>query len=219
MKHKDFALSIIVCTLLGVSPNGEASIVTFDEIPVGTIFGPSSNNPGDLIFVEDGISVTLEEFLSTSGTLHFLGPAQVFAFGDTPPGFANPPDLGSGHFMFISNISLEFDFTGLATPVTHLTVAFADGGGTENIAVNGYPTWAGSILSAPADIAPGVTLTVVPGLIELVGPIQSLRIAGQEFAIDNVIAVPAPSSIAVGLLVLFRRSSERRRCRPTNRCS
>ncbi|MDP6669660.1 MAG: T9SS type A sorting domain-containing protein, partial [Candidatus Krumholzibacteria bacterium] len=71
---------------------------------------------------------------------------------------------------------------------------FTDFGGEENLAVNGYPRYEGDITGAPSNIAPGVTCTVYYtdfgnyrcGKVLLVGDVESLLIAGQEFCVDDI---------------------------------
>lgn len=192
-----------------------AQSVTFDGLPVGETFGPPEFEAGDVIHTENGISVTIEEFLNGAGVPVFFGPAQVFAAGDPMPGF--PPGLpsgfGDGNVMFTPNVSLEFDLANVG-PINQVAFEWANGGGNENISVNGEEIWFQSIVTAPTEIAPGVTLTAsfdeltLVGTANLVGPIESLRVGGQEFAIDSIVAVPEPATLvclAFGLVAAFSR--------------
>lgn len=66
---------------------------------------------------------------------------------------------------------------------------------------------------APANIAPGVTLSVSQSgpisTLELDGPISTLRIGGQEFGVDHIVLTPEPATLELlGLaaaVVLNRR--------------
>ncbi|MDO8629321.1 MAG: PEP-CTERM sorting domain-containing protein, partial [Phycisphaerales bacterium] len=63
-------------------------------------------------------------------------------------------------------------------------------------------------------IAPGVTASADSDSITLSGSVSRFLIGGQELAIDNIIAVPEPTCLAllgIGGLVLLRRV---RRSRP-----
>lgn len=201
--------------LLSLVSATQGAAVTFDGLGVGTTYGSPTYSPGDPIFTEDGIVVSVEDFFYSSGASTFSGPAEVFAFGDMPPyGFPFAPNLGSGRFMGTPNISLGFDFSGLGFVVDHLTAEFANGGGNENISVNNQPIWFDQIMTAPAAIAPGVILSAsydpltLLGTIELTGVIDAFRIGGQEFAVDNIAVTPEPASVmllAMGGVLLLRR--------------
>ena len=76
-------------------------------------------------------------------------------------------------------------------------MAYFDGGGEENISVNGSPIFVlNHFGEAPQEIAPGVTLTIEPpvgnnqflstGMLCLEGDIKTLLIGGQEFGLDNI---------------------------------
>ena len=161
----------------------------------------------------------LGEFVDGGGGAVWFGPSEWGAAGDPMPGL--PPGLpsgfGNGNVMFTPNVSLEFDFADIG-PIDQVTFEWANGGGNENISVNGEEIWFQSIVTAPTEIAPGVTLTAsfdkltLVGTANLVGPIESLRVGGQEFAIDSIVAVPEPATLvclALGLAAAFSRRRSR----------
>jgi hypothetical protein len=173
------------CTPITIAPSQRC--VTFEPPPLGTEYGtPAGHSPGDQIFVENGIRVMVTDFRWPSGGT-FNG-ADVRAV---------TPDFGvDAQFLWMNNINLEFDFTGLGFTPSKVTFHFQDLGGFENFAVNGDPTpvYVGELISAPSPIgsvafttSPRVT---VPGgyrsVATLEGSVRVLRIGGQEFAIDQV---------------------------------
>lgn len=184
-------------SLPSVSSAAEA-ILTFDTLLVGTQYGnPVGDAPGDLVFTESGVDVSVENFDFSGGGGTF-GFALVAAPGMNVPG-AGSFDFGSGNLIGTNNINLEFDFSNVGFVVDHVTVQYANNGGSENISVNGGPVTATAISLAPANIAPGVTLGVTQMgdifTLELTGVVTSFRIGGQEFGFDTVVATPEPASI------------------------
>lgn len=166
------------------------SCITFEDLEVGTSFGrESQQEPGSVAFSEAGLDVKLAAFQYFDGNTDFLSArVEEEIFVDF--------EQAEGKYLFVSNINLFFDFTTLERPIRRVCVAFFDGGGEENIAVNGQPIKVVNHLGElPTEIAPGVTLTITPpvdnqfissGLLCLEGDIQSLLLGGQEFAIDNI---------------------------------
>ena len=217
MSGRFFSVAALVFFVMCGAQRASASMVTFESLTLGTTYNGSGYSQGDLIFSEDGIDVTIEEFLWSPGNPTFGGFAMV-ASPSTPVPGAGTFDFGSGQLMGINNISLEFDFTNLGFAVDHVTVNYANNGGNENVSVNGGAIESSLISNAPANIAPGVTLATsfdnIAGYwtLDLTGPIDSMRIGGQEFAIDNVIATPEPSTLvllAAAALVATRRPRRR----------
>ncbi len=207
------AIILVAALVLVTSAGASAASVGFEGLTLGTTYESPTYSQGDLIFTEDGIDATLEEYLWGAGNPTFSGFAMVGAPSTEIPG-AGFFDFGSPRLLGISNISVEFDFTNLGFPVNYVAVQYANNGGSENISVNGGDITYTAISSAPANIAPGVTLATsfdgVAGYwtLELTGPVETMRIGGQEFAIDNVLALPEPTSIGLlglGGLVVGRR--------------
>jgi hypothetical protein len=187
----------------------QAAAVTFESLTAGSAYGPPAHSPGDPIFVEDQIQATVEEYYYSSGTIApWDDVLDIFAEGETPPyGFGDPPQFNSGNFMGSSNVAAGFDFTGLPYAVTYVSIEYVNAGGNENIGVNGQPVHYDLISTAPAAIAPGVTLSTSMNpntsvwTMELTGAVTSVRIGGQEFALDNVYAIPEPTTAMMSLCV------------------
>ena len=150
--------------------------VTFDGLALGTQWGtPAGHSPGTVVHSEDSIDVSVQNFASGA-----FNHARV-----------DPAFMGPGNSVRTNNICLEFDFSSLKPDVVWLV--FQDKGGTENISVNGSPIATGNLTSGSGG---GTTWSVydtsVPGgregIVLIRGPVERLRIGGQEFWIDCVCA-------------------------------
>jgi len=193
--------AMILVSLLFFSANGssglyaQTAVVDFESQVVGTIYGGSfGDTPGDVIFTEDGIDVSVETYLSGS-----FGRATIGGF--TNSSFPTTPAT-------ISNLNLKFDFSNLAFDVGKVTFEYVDFGGNENLGVNGNILGLPSLINAPATIG-GASVAVTPfrgglGTVTIVGAINSITVGGQEFGMDNVVAmaVPEPSSLLLLMLAM-----------------
>ena len=175
-----------------------AGTVDFDVLAPGTVFGLGSHAPGDLVHVEDGIRMTVENFTLSSVDYFFF--AEVGGPGSQA--FATPS-------LSLDNISVRFDFANVGFAVDQVTFEFADFGGASNFAVNDETLFViDPFASLPTNVATGVTATVGAGLVTLNGPIQSVLVGGQELVIDTITPVPEPATgllMTVALLTLWRR--------------
>lgn len=175
--------------------------VTFDSLTTGTRWGGKLGDaPGDTIFVEDGISVSVENFVFGADDLFF----QAEVGGRNAASFPSPA-------LSIDNIAVAFDLSGLGFSVTEVTLEYADLGGLTNLSVNG-----GTVLQSDplADLGGPVGSGISAAfegdnLLRLSGGlISSVQIGGQELAIDNFVAVPEPACsllLAVGAAAALRR--------------
>lgn len=160
--------------------------VTFEPpLTVGTEYGaPAGQSSGDTIFTANSITVSVYDFVSSGGG-NTLGVARI----DAAPS-------GSGQSIRTNNINLEFDFGGIGFVPTKVQFEFLDLNIDENLSVNGSPIFAGDIAAAPKSLG-GATVAVSStplgvnkkGIVTLTGAIQTLRVGGQEFWIDNVCAM------------------------------
>jgi hypothetical protein len=166
-----------------LAPAGEGSAVgiqsvacvTFDGIPSGTPWGAwAGHAPNTLVHVENGIGVRVREFDSGGGLLY--GNALV----DVP----SPGNLNAAHTW---RVNLAFDVTRVGFRVNHVRFLYQDGGPTENLKVNGA-LYVGDIASAPAVLG-GATVTVTGGSVTLSGPIQTVEVGGDTFAVDSFCAI------------------------------
>jgi hypothetical protein len=98
-----------------------------------------------------------------------------------------------GQSMWISNVNLSFDFSGLPFIVGKVTFDFEDLGGSENVSVNRSAIVEGELASGEFS---GATLTVVRGQTTgeatIEGTVREFLIGGQEFFLDNVCAFEVP---------------------------
>ena len=178
----------------------EAAQVNFETLAVGQTFGSASHSPGQLLFSQDGINVSGQTY--QTGLFSDFNVATIRGPGT---------DLFATNHVWFDNINFGFDLSGIG-PINSVTIEYHEFGGVNNFSVNG-----GTILELPAmtsmpiNVAPGVTATVASDSILLSGIVTSFLLGGQELAVDNVVAVPEPTCLAllvagVGAGVLRRRS-------------
>lgn len=159
--------------------------------------GPQSwvASPGDLIFNEGGIDVYIDElngFLYTTTYSHI--------------GIVHSPlaSFGVDQVMNTNNATALFDLSAIATD--SVCIEWLDLGGHEVLEINGdlvsSPDMYGQLLGLPSSIGgtavqitgnpvitvvSGVpTITGYQGKILIIGNVDSLRLGGQEFWIDNL---------------------------------
>jgi hypothetical protein len=155
-------------------------------LTLGTQYGaPAGHSPGDLAFTSKGIPVSVHDF-------NFSGGGTTFNVAHVD---LAPVAFGSGQSMRTNNINLEFAFGGIGFVPSVVSFEFLDLGGIENLSVNGSPLFVGNLPSAPSPLGGvNVSVTTTPvlggirGVVTLSGPVQTLRVGGQEFWIDNVCA-------------------------------
>ncbi len=186
--------------------------VEMEELEVGTVFGVASGmQAGDVAFVEDDVSVSVDSFMYFNGDMAFLNATiDDGSFG--PPG--NPL---TGNYAFVSNINLVFDFTGLAEPVTSVSFGFVDGGGEENFAINDGELFVlNNFYELPLQNIPGFTIHVLPapdvsdvsGYVIIEGHVETLTIGGQELGLDNICSVTAEPCTIAGLEAEFIEATD-----------
>ncbi len=175
--------TLITLILLLTAGSAEANTVTFDLEPLGTTYGaPAGHFPGDWIMAEDSADLRVDEF--------FAGGLPSFNFSRIELPFMG---FGIGQILELNNITVHTDF---AAP-GNTTFQFLDLGGLINIQVNGF----GTVIEAPDfpslgtfSPAPGVVMSTtwvpvgggITGTVTLTGPVQHLRIGGQELWVDDL---------------------------------
>ena len=171
----------------------DESCVQLEDLPAGTYYGTESGqSPGDLMFSENGVDIFLDEFMYSNGNTGFMN---VYV---DEAGFGYP-SLFTANTAFMGNISMLYDFSGLADPVVSVSFAFAHGGGENNFAVNGGTVFVVNdfteltLLTIPNVSIDVVTtpFALIAGYVTLTGNIESLLIGGQELIIDNICFVTA----------------------------
>jgi len=178
-----FILPWFALLMLVTAGSALANTVTFDLEPFGAVYGvPAGHIPGDWILAEEFADLYVDEFFVLG--LPYFNLARIEA-----------PFLGfgAGRILGVSNVSIPCDF-GASGDVTF---EYLDLGGTVNIQVNGF----GAVIEAPDfpslgtfSPAPGVVMSStstpvgggITGTVTLTGPVQKVRIGGQELWIDDL---------------------------------
>ena len=198
-------LIIVALMCSGADVRGATgATMTFDGLPLGTLFGAADGDqPGDVVYEEDGIAMSVEQIL-VEGVAGFVR-AEV---GGRYAGFfpSRPLDL--------NNISVGLDFRQVGFEVNQVSLEFLELGPLNNFSVNDAALFElPSLQLMPTNIAPGVTAVVAGGVITLSGAVDKILVGGQELAIDNILAIPEPTTLLLlgaggtALLRLRRRRS------------
>lgn len=158
---------------------------TFDAMPLVQYNTPPPPPPApnpSIFSVAGGVPVRIQNINLPSGA--------YFNFAGIE---AAPASFGSGKVVNTNNVCLEFDFSG--KNVKEASIEFQDMGGTENLWVNGA-AYSGELTAASATLG-GANVSVVSSPIpggktgkvtvkSTTGNINTLRIGGQEFHLDNL---------------------------------
>jgi hypothetical protein len=152
--------------------------VVFDPLPLGSVFTPGAG------FTEGAVLMRIGPFEWSNGISTWSGYAEV-----NSGGLAG----GAGQDLRLNNATVSFDFGGAVSAVK---CRVGEYGGNINLEVNGMLWNFGDFSAPPGASLAGVAVTcaVAPttsprgelGDIELVGPITSFSIGGQELWIDEV---------------------------------
>ncbi|MEM8528457.1 MAG: T9SS type A sorting domain-containing protein [Bacteroidota bacterium] len=162
----------------------------FEELPKDAVFGrPTGFSPGDEVINQGDFQVSLEVFTDANREASF---SAITVLDD--PFSVNNASYGRG--LFVSGINVKLNFNSTEEEITRIVLQYADGGGVENIAVNGGEV---QIIESFDDLdetlAPNVdiflerigdTSNVDAGRLILEGNIQSLLIGGEELFIDDI---------------------------------
>ncbi len=189
--------------LAAVAMPCEGAVVDFESLPPGMKFGGDfGDSSGDTVLTQDGIRMVIRDFLVPG----FVGFGKAEVGGQYADQFDTTP-------LELRSISAQFDFSDLSSDVTNVSLDFIDFGGRVNFGVNSETIIQVDDLSdVPSSISNGIFVTVADGRLTLttdeLHQIQRFTIGGQELVIDNVAAVPEPSSVALllaGCVALVRR--------------
>jgi hypothetical protein len=156
--------------------------VTHEPLVVGDCFGTcAGHSPGDLAFSEDSIDTYLDK-------ITYAGGGTGFNEARVDPTFAG---FGDGNILQVNNIAIIWDLRRIDCPYKEVTFEFKDLGGTENFQVNGETLYIGELFTdVPPNPATDVTFSVSgspdDAVVTLVGPIESILVAGQELWVDNL---------------------------------
>ena len=195
---KPLVIAALMCSGADVR-DAIGAIMTFDSLPLGTLFGAAAGDqPSDVVYEEDGIEMSVEQIL-VEGVAGFV---QAEVGGRYEEFFSSRP-------LDLNNISVRLNFRNLGFEVNQVSLEFVELGPLNNFSVNDAALFElASLEFMPADIAPGVTAVVANGVITLSGRVDEMLIGGQELAIDNILAIPDPTTwllFAVGSCALLGR--------------
>lgn len=149
--------------------------------------------PGNKLFTFKNGIVKLQNFRYSDGTEGFLNAV----VSEEPIFNGDASELLNQHYIFPSNINLQFKFNQVSRgTVKQVCLNFVDGGGEENLSVNGDSIFiVRSFVELDGqEVAPGVVAHVElldsidfpAGTLCLTGTIDSFLIGGQELALDDI---------------------------------
>lgn len=169
--------------------------IGFDDIPAGTYYNANYGyEPGDVFFEGQGVTGRLARYIGSANT-EIFGDVSV---QNNPTNLLPPFALGQGRVLQTASATVRFTFP---AGTNQVCFRFWAGEGAENISVNGQPVQLVNFpFNIPATPAPGVTFTITPGtpggtvnstgIMCLTGNIESLRIGGQNFYMDELCHAP-----------------------------
>jgi hypothetical protein len=153
--------------------------IGFEDLNTGDNFGtPAGDVPGDTLLIEQGVVISLTEFLDEDGNIQFGN------------GTINDSPLSGMilNYPFFNFLGLHFDFSNVGIADKIVFPVF-EGASPVNLSVNGAPVEVFSSLDdVPFNLAPGVTFQYNSNvqLVTLSGQIEQFQLGGIEFALDNV---------------------------------
>ncbi|MEM6765020.1 MAG: carboxypeptidase-like regulatory domain-containing protein [Bacteroidota bacterium] len=171
--------------LLGSFPEviagaSQAFCLEFNDFPSQIRFGNGNNSPGDVIYTEANVPVSVENFFFNAAGESFFG----FAMFTT--------DNSGNRAINLGNVNFRFDFSNLGFQVDEVSFEIGDFGGFENIGANGSIT-VGEIQNnfGGQTVAPGIDFsfnqqTGTRGTATLRGNMSEAIIGGQEFFLYRV---------------------------------
>lgn len=180
----------------GISPEGAGpsalvvpACVEFNVPALWTVLGaPAGHVPGQGVFTENGIKVSVHKFALAGG-------GSAFNRADIVPA---PAGFGAGQVARVNNINLGFDFSSVGFAVNSVKFEWRDQGGHENLRINASPLHVGELIASPSPFG-GVSVGhswfwFAPGTKQgttwFQGPTAGFLVGGQEFWLDNVCAYP-----------------------------
>ncbi len=173
----------IVALLLTVllAATAAANTVDFDSLVPGTVYGaPAGHVPGDYVFSESLADCYVNDF--------WVGGSPYFNFMRVDPAFTY---FGNVNIMNVNNVSLDVDFTAPGDVVFEYLYF----GGEVNLQFDGlaaplvgpdFPSLAGTYGPVTVNVTAFPTGPGVGGQVILTGPVQHLRVGGQELFLDGL---------------------------------
>lgn len=169
------------------TPQCDGDCIEFESLAAGTVF-KNSINPTivpDTILIENNVSMTTNSFINRSGVALFdsisADSASVFF------------DAADGIQISTHNATIDFIFPPFPNfPCREITFNYYQDGDLNNLSINGEPIQLFQRFEdLPYDIATAVVAEVFPinareGSIKLKGFIRTVRLGGEELALDNI---------------------------------
>lgn len=199
MKHAPLILAATLALGIAATLNAQQAFIDFSTLPTDTAWGDQNVQDGDTIFTEDSITATIHfhDYLGLDPqSVAWDTAAFIWHMNDSPYG------PFQGNYLWFGNTEVEFDMSQLS--ITHKTVTFQVSGKMSgpqfdtatgpHLSVNGEAPFHGNLLNFSGTIATGISASFVladslpenGGLVTLTGNIQTLRVGGFEFGVDDI---------------------------------
>lgn len=156
-----------------------------EDFTLGEVFQGYDHFPGDVIWTQDGIDLSLEE-IDLGGSTPFFGVAEVIDVS----GFSGSP-IGAGNLLYGNHIGLQFDFSNMTELVTGLSFEMSVGGAIW-LTINGDEQYEDGIFDVlEFDFGPDIQVTVIEtgfgaGIFTITGNIETIGFEGQFYVLDNL---------------------------------
>ncbi len=169
------------------TPQCDGDCIEFETLAAGTVFKDSINpmTVPDTVHIENNVSMTTNFFINQSGVSLFDSIS-----ADSASMFF---DAADGIQISTQNATIDFTFPPFPNfPCREITFNYFQEGDLNNISINGEPIQLFQRFEdLPYDIATAVVAEVFPinareGSIKLKGFIRTVRLGGEELALDNI---------------------------------
>ena len=185
-----FAVTVILCGATSLNAQCDNTF-THDFMTAGIAL------PIGTTVLENGIQIKTTDFDDGSTTMYGTAMAKPIVPSDV---------FGVVQSMVLSNATATYDVSAYSSCANVVTIQYFDGAGVENLEVNGAGLFINEFELMPSNIAPGVTMTVTEtgysagayylGTIKLEGFIQTVKIGGQQFEVDDIRSFNPPAVVA-----------------------
>lgn len=177
--------------LAALTAQSSSTCIGFDDIPAGTYYNANYGYaPGDVFLETQGVTGRLARYIAGQNTEVF----EDVSVQDNPANLLPPFALGQGRVLHTVAATVRFTFP---SGTNRVCFRFWAGDGAENISVNNQPLQLVNFpFNIPVTLAPGVTFTITQGspagtvgntgIMCLSGNIESLRIGGRNFYMDEL---------------------------------
>jgi hypothetical protein len=166
-----------------------AGCIGFEYFLQATAGESSGNAIGEVVYTENDIPFSVEEYIGPNGNTSF--DILLVSIAEFYPGFPN----GNGRFIYFAGIAGQWDFDQQIAPTTQVNMDFYYDGGPVNFGANGGERLIlQNLQQGTYNLVYGtgvVQLEVVfetnaSGQLIFTGNIEQLLVGGQNLGIDNV---------------------------------